>query len=189
MRHKKSKNRLNRFTSWRKSTLKSLARNLLIHQSIKTTLHKAKAVKPLVERLISLVKLNTLASKREVFKMLGDHELVARVFKEIRPRFTQTQGGYTRIISLGKRRGDNAEVVYLQLTEIVKKEPKKHKKEKEEKTEETLDSKVPKEKPIEEKKPEHGAVAVKEIPPITKKPTKNFLRGLRGIFKKERDSL
>jgi large subunit ribosomal protein L17 len=189
MRHQKSKNRLNRFTSWRKATLKSLAKNLLIHQRIKTTLAKAKAAKPQVDRLISLVKLNTLVARREAFKVLGDHKLVALVFKEIGPRFTQIQGGYTRIINLGKRRGDNAEIVIFELTQIVKKEPKKHKKEKEVKSEGPTETKEPKERPQEEKKPEHGAVSVREKPPISKKPTKKFLGGLRNIFKKERDSL
>jgi large subunit ribosomal protein L17 len=189
MRHQKEKFRMNRSTSWRKATLKSLARNLLIHQSIKTTLHKAKAVKPMVEKLITLAKSNSVDVQRDAFKLLGSHKLVASLFKEIGPRFTQIKGGYTRIISLGKRRGDNAEVVILELTEIVKKEPKKRKKEKEVKPEEVSKTERPKEKPVEEKKPEHGTAVVKEKPPITKKPTKKFLGGLRGIFKKERDSL
>ncbi len=147
----------------------------MIHQSIKTTLSKAKAVKPEVEKLISLIKLNTLAAKREAFKILGSHELVSKTFKEIGPRFAQTSGGFTRIISLGKRRGDNAEQVVFELTQIVKKEPKKHKKEKEVKPEEPAQS------------PE--APKVQPKPPAAQKPTKKFLGGLRGIFKKERDAL
>lgn len=176
MRHKQKRLQLNRFTSWRKSTLISLTKNLLIQQSIKTTLHKAKAAKPLIEKVISLAKLNTLTAKREVFRILQDHKLVGLAFNEIGPRFAKIQGGYTRIINLNKRRGDDAQIVLLELTEIKKKEVKKPKKEKEIKTEE-------------EKKPE-VATAVKEKPPITKKPTKKFLGGLRNIFKKERrDSL
>jgi large subunit ribosomal protein L17 len=188
MRHKKSKFKLNRFTSWREATLRSLARNLLTHQRIKTTLAKAKAVRPLVERLISLAKSNALPAKREVFRILGNHKLVSLIFKEIGPRFIKIKGGYTRIINLNQRRGDNARVVILELTEIIKKEPKKYKKEKEVKTEEAIEQ-LPKEKPTEEKKPERGAVSVKEKPPITKKPSKKFLGGLRSIFKKERDAL
>lgn len=175
MRHKQKRLQLNRFTSWRKSTLIALTKNLLIQQSIKTTLHKARAAKPLIEKVISLAKLNTLAAKREVFRILQDHKLVALTFNEIGPRFAKIQGGYTRIINLNKRRGDDAQIVLLELTEIKKKEVKKPKKEKEIKTEE-------------EKKPE-VTTAVKEKPPITKKPTKKFLGGLRNIFKKERDSL
>jgi len=188
MRHKKARFQLNRFTSWRKSTLISLAKNLLIQQSIKTTLHKAKAAKPLIERIISLAKLNTLAAKREVFRILGDHKLVVLAFNEIGPRFAKIQSGYTRIINLDRRRGDDAQLVILELTEIKKREVKKPKKEKEIRPEEEKKTGIIKEKPIEEKKPEVAA-AVKEKPPIIKKPTKKFLGGLRNIFKKERDSL
>ncbi|MFH0826944.1 MAG: 50S ribosomal protein L17 [Candidatus Omnitrophota bacterium] len=190
MRHRKAKYRLSRSTSWRRATLKSLARNLLIHQSIKTTLHRAKAVRPMVEELISLAKANTLAAKREAFRLLGGHPLVTQIFKELGPRFAQIRGGYTRIIQLGKRRGDDAQLVLLELTQIVKKEPKKYKKEKETKPEVISKTEGPKEKPVEEKREGRGpTAAVKEKPPITKKPTKKFLGGLRGIFKKERDSL
>lgn len=155
----------------------SLAKNLFIYQSIKTSLHKAKAAKPLIEKLISLAKQNTLAAKRQVFKLLGDHKLVSYIFSEIGPRFAKIQSGYTRIINLARRRGDNAQIVILELTQIKKKEVKKPKQE------------LAKEKPSEEKKPEAKGVAVKEKPPIAKKPTKKFLGGLRNIFKKERDSL
>ena len=189
MRHKKAKYRLNRFTSWREATIKSMVRNVMTHQSIRTTLNKAKAARPEVEKLITLAKLNDLDARRRAFEVLGDHKLVSLVFKDIGPRFAKIQGGYTRIVSLGKRRGDSAEAVIFELTEIVKKEPKKHKKEKEAKPEETTGAHEPKEKPVDEKKPEHGTVAVKEKPPISQKPTKKFLGGLRGIFKKERDSL
>jgi len=182
MRHKKAKLQLNRFTSWRKATLKSMAQSLLIQQSVKTTLHKAKAVKPLVEKLISLAKENTLAAKRHAFKILCDHKLVSLLFNEIGPRFAKKIGGYTRIIALGSRRGDNAEVVILELTEIKRKAIKrKPKKEIEAKPEETG---------LEEIKPQTAtAVKEKEKPPLEKKPSKKFLGGLRNIFKKERDSL
>lgn len=187
MRHRKSRLQLNRFTSWRKHTLISLAQNLLIRQSIKTSAHKAKAVKPLVEKLISQAKTNTLAAKRQAFKILGNHNLVSLLFNEIGPRFANKIGGYTRIINLGTRRGDNAKLAILELTEKKIKEIKKPKKEKEVKAKEET---KPQEKPIEEKKkPQIPGVAVKEKPPIIKKPSKNFLGGLRKIFKKERDSL
>ena len=188
MRHRKSRLQLNRFTSWRKATLKSLMRSLLIHQSIKTSLTKAKATKPLVEKLISLAKRNTLAAKRRAFRILRDHKLVRLLFNEIGPRFSKIQSGYTRIINLGTRRGDNAQMVILEITEKKVKEKKKPKKEKEAKPEEETKAGPVKVRPVEGGKPETEA-AVKEKPPITKKPTKKFFRGLRGIFKKERDSL
>ena len=184
MRHRKKRLQLNRFTSWHKATLAGMARSIFIYESIRTTLHKAKAAKPMVEKIISLAKSNTLSAKREAFRILGDHKLVSMLFKEIGPRFAKIQSGYTRIINLERRRGDNAQVVIFQLTEIKKKEVKKHKKEKEAKTE------AVREVPIEEKKAEPTiAAAVKEKPPATKKPTKKFLGGIRNIFKKERDSL
>lgn len=144
----------------------------------------------MVEELISLAKANTIVAKREAFRLLGSHPVVAQIFKELGPRFAQFKGGYTRIIQLGNRRGDDTRLVLLELTQIVKKERKKHKKEKEAKPEVISKAEGPKEKPVEEKKEERRpTVAVKEKPPITKKPTKKFLGGLRSIFKKERDSL
>lgn len=184
MRHKNKKLQLNRFTSWRRATLKSLVRNLFIQQSIKTTKIKARAAKPLADELISLAKSNTLPAKRRVFSILGEHRLVSLLFNDIGPRFKNRAGGYTRIISLGARRGDNAELVILELTEIKKKEVRKPKKEKEVKAEERPEA-VSEKPPVVEQKPKTG-VAVKEKPTITKKPTKKFLGGLRNIFKKER---
>jgi len=189
MRHKQARLQLSRFTSWHKATLKSLAMSLFIHQSIRTTKAKAKAVKPLVEKLITSAKSNTLAAKRQVYKILGDHKLVSLLFKDIAPRFS-SKGGYTRIINLGNRRGDNASMVILELTQVIKKEKKRPKKGKEAQLEPTEDIPLAvKEKPVEEKKPK-VATAVeakeKEKPPITQKPTKKFLGGLRKIFKRER---
>lgn len=197
MRHKKSKFQLNRFTSWRKATIISLARNLLIQQSIKTTLQRAKAVRPLIDKLISLAKSNSLAARRQAAKILNDHKAVSLLFTEIGPRFTKNGSGYTRIINLGLRQGDNAKMAILELTEIKKKEVQKPKKIKEDKTEdiEKKPAEIKKEpvenkrEPVEEQKPK-TEVVVKEKPPIQKKPSsRTFLGGIRNIFKKERDSL
>jgi large subunit ribosomal protein L17 len=172
---------MNRFTSWKEATLRSLSRNLLIHQSIHTTLGHAKAVQARVEQLITLAKKNDLSAKRQAFEVLGSHQLGAYLFKDIGPRFSKRTGGYTRIIPLGKRRGDNAEAVIFELTEIVKKVRNAAKKEKAGKTEG-----APEAEPIKERQAPEKA---QEKPPITQKPTKKFLGGLRNIFKKERDSL
>ena len=188
MRHKNKRLQLNRFTSWRRATIRSLTRSLLLSQSIKTTLQKAKATRPQVERLISLARENTLSAKRQANRILDDHALVSLLFNEIGPRFVKRTGGYTRIINLGSRRGDNANTVIFELTEIKQKEKRAPKKDKVAMPEEESKKEAIKEKPVEEKKPE-GRVAVKEKPPITKKPAKKFLGGLRNIFKKERDSL
>ncbi|MBN1913835.1 MAG: 50S ribosomal protein L17 [Candidatus Omnitrophica bacterium] len=185
MRHAKAKNRLNRFTSFRRATIISMARNLLIHQRIRTTKAKAKAASPLVEKLISLGKNNSLAAKRYAYKILGEHRLVSFLFSDIAPRFSNRNGGYTRILNLGTRRGDSAKLVLFELTEIKEKEkkPKKAKPEAEIKPGTEI-----KEAPVEAHKPKTEA-AVKEKPTAKQKPTKKFLGGLRGIFKKERDSL
>jgi len=194
MKHRQSRYQLNRFTSWRKATELSLARNLLIHQSIKTTKIKAKAVKPFIEKLISLGKDNSLAAKRRAYSMLCDHSLVSLLFNDIAPRFAKRSGGYTRILSLGLRRGDSAEVVLLELTEIKKKESKSPKKAKHIDehgaklaagaaiAEEAQGQPEAQEK---HKQEEH----VKEKPPVTRKPPKKFLGCIKNIFKKERDSL
>jgi len=194
MRHRQSRYQLNRFTSWRRATELSLARNLLIHQSIKTTKIKAKAVRPLVEKLISLGKENSLAAKRRAYDLLRDHSLVSLLFNDIAPRFEKRNGGYTRILSLGLRRGDSAEVVLWELTEIKKKEPKKPRKTKhaDEQGAKSTAAGIPEEAPrqqsevAEKYKQEERA---KEKPPVTKKPSKKFLGGIKNIFKKERDSL
>ncbi len=190
MRHGKKRLQLNRFTSWHNATLKSLARNVIIHQSVKTTLSRAKAVRPLVEKLISLAKENTLSAKRQAFKVLGDHKLVAMLFKDIGPLSAQRNSGYTRVISLVKRRGDNAQIVIFELTDKKIKEVKKAKKGKE------ANLKPKTEGPLEaqedagvEKKVKEPATLVKDRQETAKKPNKKFLGGIRSIFKKQRDSL
>ena len=189
MRHRQSRFNLNRFTSWRKATLASLARSIIIYQSIRTTKVKAQAVKPLIDKLISLAKANTLQAKRRAYKILNDHKLVALLFSDIGPRFAKRTGGYTRMLNLETRRGDGADMVLLELTEIKKKERKHPKKEKEAKPEE---GKIEGEEVQQPEEPVHGHKAeevTKEKPSVSKKPSKKFLGGIRNIFKKERDSL
>ena len=189
MRHAKKRLQLNRFTSWYDATLKNLARSMIIHQGIETSISRAKAVRPLVEKLISLAKANTLSAKRQAFKVLGDHKLVSLLFKDIGPLFAKRNSGYTRIISLIKRRGDNAQMVIFELTERKIKEAKKAKKAKgssaELKAEEPVAADA---KTNEEKKVEKGNL-VRGRQDLTKKPVRKFLGGVRNIFKKERDSL
>ena len=170
MRHRKNRLRLNRSRSWRRATLISLSRGLLIHQSIRTTEIKAKAAQPLAEKLITLGKRNDLASRRKAFSILQDHKLVKSLFSEIAPRFSNRNGGFTRILKLGFRRGDGSRLALLELTEKKKEEKKAKTKEKLEVKEEISKAQA---------KP-------KALPPLTKKPTRNFLGGLRKIFKKER---
>lgn len=189
MRHKKKRLQFNRFTSWRVATLKSIVRSLFIYQSIKTTRAKALAAKSLTDRLITLAKENTLSAKRRAFRILGDHRLVSELFNNIGPRFNNRKSGFTRVLNLAARRGDNAALALLELTEIKKKELKRPQKQKETK-EEGINPELTKEKPsLEEKKPKAEAKAPEKPPVVKKIAPKKFLGGLRNIFKKERDSL
>lgn len=130
MRHRKRRTRLNRTDAHRKATLAMIAKSLFIHQSIKTTLAKAKEVRRVAENLITLAKKNDVSAKRSVFSVLRDRGVTQKLFKEITPLFTDRIGGYTRIIPLNYRRGDGAKLVILELTEKIKeKEPKKKPKE------------------------------------------------------------
>jgi len=192
MRHGKKRNQLNRFTSWHEATLHSMSRNLLMQESIRTTLQKAKAVKPLVDDLISMAKRGDLSAKRRAFSILQDHRLVMRLFNDIGPRFARISGGYTRIINLGRRRGDDAQVVIFELTQIKKKEvkrPTKHKQAQETPEEQPQDRELEPKTEVTEEKKSPAKAQVKEKPPATQKPSKKFLGGIRKIFKKERDSL
>lgn len=117
MRHKIAGNRLGRNQTLRKATVRDLAKAALKEQRICTTKVKAKEARKLIDKLITMGKKGTLAHKRRAFAVLCDHKLVSRLFTDMAPRFKERSGGYTRIISLGNRRGDNAELVFLELTE------------------------------------------------------------------------
>ncbi|MFA4842716.1 MAG: 50S ribosomal protein L17 [Candidatus Omnitrophota bacterium] len=186
MRHANFKHRLNRSTSLRKATLRSLATSLLIYQSIRTTKAKAKAVQPLVDKLIGLAQKDSLFARRQSYAILGSHKLVKLLFSDIGPRFTDRNSGFSRVIGLGVRRGDDANLVLLELCEIKKKE--KHKHPRKEKALPPKGEAIPIEKPAEEKKPK-TETRVLEKPPEVKKPAKGFLGGIRQIFKKKGDSL
>lgn len=189
MRHAKKRMQLGRFTSWHDATIKSLAKNIIICQSIKTTLARAKAAKQMADKLIALSKKDTLFARRQAQKILGEHKLVNLLFTEIGPRFAARSSGFTRIIALGKRRGDNAEMVIFELTELKKKEPKKEKKAKEEKPQAIQERTGSAEDKITQEQKKETKTVVKENPVDAKKPQKKFLGGLRTIFRKKSDSL
>ena len=189
MRHAKKRLQLSRFTSWHDATIRSLARNMVISQSINTTLTRAKASKPLIEKLITLGKKNTLFARRQAQKVLGEHKLVNLLFNEIAPRFAKRNNGFTRIIGLGKRRGDNAEMVIFELTELKKKEIKKIKAAKEVKAQAIAENIEPDQKKAVVEPKKEAKVVIKDNPIDQKKPQKKFMGGLRTIFKKKSDSL
>ncbi len=117
MRHGIAGNKLSRNSTLRKATMRDIAIATLIRQRIETTKAIAKQGRKLVDRLITMGKKGTLSEKRRAFAVLCDHQLVSDLFEKIAPRFRSRQGGYTRIMQLGNRRGDNAHMVLLELTE------------------------------------------------------------------------
>ena len=116
MRHGKQRHKLSRDSAHRKALLRNLSRELIEHERIKTSQAKAKAVKPEVEKLITLAKGGSLHARRQALSTLGqDRFLVHKLFEEIGPRYAERPGGYTRIVKLGPRRSDSTEMVYLEL--------------------------------------------------------------------------
>ena len=116
MRHQKKRNKLSRDASHRKALLANLCVEVIDHERIKTTEAKAKAVKPELERLITLAKRGDLHARRQALQALGqDKFVVYKLFEEIAPRYAEREGGYTRILKLGPRRSDATEMVYLEL--------------------------------------------------------------------------
>jgi large subunit ribosomal protein L17 len=116
MRHQRDRRKLSRSASHRKALFMNLAREVIDHERIQTTEAKAKAVKPEVERLITLAKRGDLHARRQALSALGqDKFVVYKLFEEIAPRYAERSGGYTRILKLGPRSSDATEMVYLEL--------------------------------------------------------------------------
>lgn len=115
MRHQKKGKTLDRKKQPRQALLRNLAVSLILYEKVKTTEAKAKAVKPLVEKLITKGKENTLANRRYLMKYLYVENAVKKVLEVLGPKYKERQGGYTRIVKLGRRQGDGAPVVQLEL--------------------------------------------------------------------------
>ncbi len=197
MRHRLNKRELNRNTSWQSMTYRQIARSILIYERIITTRKKAKASQTMVEHLITLGKENSLAAKRIAFSILNDHDLVNKLFNVIAPRYNAIKGGYSRILTLGTRRGDNALNVIFELTKKeIKERPKRQKKEKVQKQEEVPQQvitgqedqkvvqpevkpkiEVPKEQIKKEKKPQEKQ---------QKAESKRFFKGIQRFFNKDK---
>lgn len=117
MRHNKKFNHLSRTASHRKAMLANMAVSLIMHKRITTTLAKAKALKKYVEPLITRSKNDTTTSRRVVFRYLQNKYAVTELFKEISTKVADRPGGYTRIIKLGFRQGDAAEMCFIELVD------------------------------------------------------------------------
>ena len=116
MRHQKLRHKLSRDSAHRKSLLMNLSKEVIQHERIRTTEAKAKAVKPELEKLITLAKRGDLHARRQALSALGqDKFTVYKLFEEIAPRYGDRPGGYTRVLKLGPRRSDSTEMVFLEL--------------------------------------------------------------------------
>jgi len=125
-RHANAGRKLSRNTSHRKALLDNLVRAVILNESIRTTTPKAKEARKLVERVITKARQNTLSARRVVHKTVRDQAALARLFETIGPRFKERPGGYTRIIHVENRVGDNAPMSILELVEKSEKaEPEK----------------------------------------------------------------
>ena len=129
MRHLISGKKLGRNSAQRKALLRNQVTSFLEKERIRTTLSKAKATKPIAEKMITLAKKNTLHARRQTLQVIYKRDVVKKLFDDIGPRFVERPGGYTRIIKLGPRMGDGAEMAILELvgSEFKKKEKKKEK--------------------------------------------------------------
>ncbi len=117
MRHRKSGRRLGRNSSHRNAMFRNMATSLLLHETIKTTLPKAKELRRVVEPLITLAKEDGVANRRLAFNRLRDKEVVGKLFKDVGPRFKNRPGGYLRILKTGPRPGDAAPMAIVQLVD------------------------------------------------------------------------
>lgn len=117
MRHRIRHRKLGRTSAHRKALFRNQLSALFTHERIITTVAKAKELRPLAERMVTLAGTGTLPARRKVLTMVPDKDVVRRLFDEIAPRFTERPGGYTRIMRLGRRRGDGAELAIIEFVD------------------------------------------------------------------------
>jgi len=178
MRHRRHTDHLNRNAPHARALLRNLTVSVLTHQQVTTTIAKARAARPFVEHVITLGKTGNLHARRQAIALLGNAAATRRLFVEIAPLFKARQGGYTRIVRLGTRRGDGAMLALLELTERLAAAPPTPTPGKKEKT------RAPTKHPEVPSKP--AAQAAPEPPsktpvPAPSKPRRLF-DGLRGLW-------
>ncbi len=117
MRHRKSGRKLNRTSSHKKAMFKNMSTSLFEHELIKTTVPKAKELRRVAEKLITLAKVDSVANRRLAFSRLRNKEIVNKLFTELGPRYVERPGGYLRILKCGFRAGDNAPMAYVELVD------------------------------------------------------------------------
>src|SRR5580658_3042443 len=168
MRHQKNTRKLGRTSQHRDALLANLVASLIKHKRVKTTLAKAKAARPLAEKLVTLGKSGTLHDRRLAVAKIGQRDAVSKLFAEIAPGFKDRKGGYTRIVKLGPRQSDSAPVAFLEWVDyVVEAETPAEKKEKAPKADKPVESK-------ETEEPEEAeAVEVEGVDEPAKKPGKS----------------
>lgn len=117
MRHGNGLRKLNRTSSHRKAMFQNMMNSLIAHEAIKTTVPKAKELRSIIEPMITLAKVDSVANRRLAFARLRDNASVAKLFNELGPRFKARPGGYTRILKMGFRQGDNAPMAFVELVD------------------------------------------------------------------------
>lgn len=117
MNHKIKGRKLNRNSAHRKALFRNLAISLIEHEFIKTTLPKAKELRPFIEKLITLAKVDNLANRRQAISTLGNQEIIDKLFKVVGPNAAKRNGGYTRIMKYGFRTGDKAPMAIIEIVD------------------------------------------------------------------------
>jgi large subunit ribosomal protein L17 len=166
MRHQKKTIKLSRTAEHRKALLANQVCSLIEHQRIKTTLAKAKAVRPLAEHMVTLGKSGSIHARRTALATLRQKSAVKKLFDDIAPRSAERNGGYTRIVKLGQRKSDSASMAFIEwvdMTEVVEEKPAEEKKAKRQETEAK-----PKKVEPEAVTPKEEEPAAKEEKPVAK---------------------
>lgn len=209
MRHRKKRIKLGKPADQRKALIRSLLIALISEERIKTSYTRAKQASGWADRLITLGKRGDIHSRREAYRLIQDRELIKKLFDDIAPRFKDVNGGYTRVIKLGNRKGDNALMALLEFTKIKeeviedKKRLRERRRERRLKQKQELppveEVKVEEEKPEPKKKSKQGlkienasrkekeGKKKEEGLPEQEESRKGFLEGLKGFLKRKRE--
>ncbi len=172
MRHQKKTLKLGRTAEHRKAMLANQVCSLIEHQRIKTTLAKAKAVRPLAEKIVTLGKNGSLHARRNALSILRQKDAVKKLFDEIAPRSTDRNGGYTRIVKLGQRKSDSASMAFIEWVDAAKVVEEKPAEEKKPKRKETEPKPKQKEPAAKQKEPTPAAEEPAPTPAEEPKPQK-----------------
>ena len=164
MRHQKKRIKLGRKAEHRKALLANQVCSLIAHQRIKTTLAKAKAVRPLAEKMVTLGKDGSIHARRMAFSALRQKDAVKKLFDDIAPRSTERNGGYTRIVKLGQRKSDSASMAFIEWVDVAVVVEEKPVEEKKSKGKEAEPKKEPKREEAKSEEPKEKETAPAEEP-------------------------